>query len=127
MFLKFKPLPLLPTQMSGPLFPTGFCPDIGSHKVHPALARCPEPCLFGGRDGGGLWECSDSSCHSLVGSFKIEFFFFFEIQAFTSEGLCKSLARKRPRIELIFKNLCTVVHVIFLVWRRLGSCVECSG
>jgi hypothetical protein len=38
-------------------------------------ARCPEPRLFGGRDGG-LWEWPDSSCHSLVGSFKIEFFFF---------------------------------------------------
>jgi hypothetical protein len=67
--------PLLPRQMSGPLFPTGFCPDIGSHTVHPALARCPEPRPFGGRDGG-LWEWSDLSCHSLVGSFKIEFFFF---------------------------------------------------
>jgi hypothetical protein len=43
--------------------------------VHPASARCPEPRLFGGRDGG-LWEWPDSSCHSLVGSFKIEFFFF---------------------------------------------------
>jgi hypothetical protein len=49
--------------------------DIGSHTVHPALARCPEPRLFGGRDSG-LWEWPDSSCHSLVGSFKIEFFFF---------------------------------------------------
>jgi hypothetical protein len=68
--------PLLPTQMSGLLFPTGFCPDIGSHTVHPASARCPEPCLFGGRDGG-LWEWPDSSCHSLVGSFKIEFFFYY--------------------------------------------------
>jgi hypothetical protein len=67
--------PLLPTQMSGLLFPTGFCPDIGSHTVHPASARCPEPRLFGGRDGG-LWEWPDLSCHSLVGSFKIEFFFF---------------------------------------------------
>jgi hypothetical protein len=66
--------PLLPTQMSGLLFPTGCCPDIGSHTVHPASARCPEPCLFGGRDGG-LWEWPDSSCHSLVGSFKIEFIF----------------------------------------------------
>jgi hypothetical protein len=65
---------LLPTQMSGLLFPTGFCSDIGSLTVHPASARCPEPCLFGGRDGG-LWEWHDSSCHSLVGSFKIEFFF----------------------------------------------------
>jgi hypothetical protein len=66
--------PHLPTQMSGLLFPTGFCPDIGSHTVHPALAWCPEPCLFGGRDGG-LWEWPESSCHSLVGNFKIEFFF----------------------------------------------------
>jgi hypothetical protein len=68
--------PLLPTQMSGPLFPTGFCPDIGSHTVHPALARCTEPRLFGGRNGG-LWEWPDLSYHSLVGSLKIEFFFFF--------------------------------------------------
>jgi hypothetical protein len=54
--------------MSGPLFPTGFCPDIGSHTVHLASARCPEPLFFGGRDGG-LWEWPDLSCHSLVGSF----------------------------------------------------------
>jgi hypothetical protein len=65
--------PLLPTRMSGLLFPTGFCPDIESHTVHPASAWCPEPRLFGGRDGG-LWEWPDSSCHSLVGSFNIEFF-----------------------------------------------------
>jgi hypothetical protein len=32
------------------------------------------PRLFRGRDGG-LWEWPDSSCHSLVGGFKIEFFF----------------------------------------------------
>jgi hypothetical protein len=51
------------------------CPDIGSHTVHPASAWWPEPRLFRGRDGG-LWEWSDLSCHSLVGSFKIEFFFF---------------------------------------------------
>jgi hypothetical protein len=44
--------------------------------VHPASARCPEPRLFGGRDGG-LWEWSDLSCHSLVGSLKVEFFLFF--------------------------------------------------
>jgi hypothetical protein len=56
------------------LFPTGFCPDIGSHTVHPALAWCPEPCLFGGRDGG-LWEFSDLSCHSFIGSSKLDFFF----------------------------------------------------
>jgi hypothetical protein len=31
--------------------------------------------LFGGRDDG-LWEWPDLSYHSLVGSFKIEFFFF---------------------------------------------------
>jgi hypothetical protein len=36
--------------------------------VHPALVWCPEPHLFGGRDGE-LWEWSDLSCHSLVGSF----------------------------------------------------------
>jgi hypothetical protein len=52
----------------------GFCPDIGSQTVHPASAQCPEPRLFGGQDGG-LWEWSDLSCHSLVGSFKIAFFF----------------------------------------------------
>jgi hypothetical protein len=55
-------------------FPLGFCPDIGSHMVHPASDRCPEPCLFRGQDGG-LWEWSDLSCHSLVGSFKADFFF----------------------------------------------------
>jgi hypothetical protein len=65
--------------MSGPLFPTGFCPDIGRHMVHPASAWCPEPRLFGGRDSG-LWEWSDFSCHSLVGSFKKEFFLLSEIQ-----------------------------------------------
>jgi hypothetical protein len=59
--------------MSGLLFPTGFCPDIGSYTVHPASAQCPEPRLFGSRDDG-LWEWPDSSCHSLVGSFEIEFF-----------------------------------------------------
>jgi hypothetical protein len=79
--------PLLPTQMSGLLFPTGFCRDIGSHTVHPASARCPEPRLFGGRDGG-LWEWPDSSCHSLVGSFKIEFFFFSSSSGSFGEGLC---------------------------------------
>jgi hypothetical protein len=67
--------PLLPKQMSGPWFLTGFYPDIGRHTVHTASAQCPEPRLFGGRDGG-LWEWSDLPCHSLVGSFKIELFFF---------------------------------------------------
>jgi hypothetical protein len=54
-------------------------PDIGSHTVQPASARCPEPRLFGGWDGG-LWEWPGSSCHSLVGSFKIEFVFFFRLK-----------------------------------------------
>ena len=36
--------------------------------------HCKRIKIFGGRDGG-LWEWPDSSCHSLVGSFKIEIFF----------------------------------------------------
>jgi hypothetical protein len=56
------------------------------------LARCPEPRLFGGRDGG-LWEWPDSSCHSLVGSFKIEFFFFFS----HANGFCWKALFHYPR------------------------------
>jgi hypothetical protein len=57
------------------VFNYGFIPDWPGvswvFSRYTTVGMCP----FGGRDGG-LWEWPDLSCHSLVGSFKIEFFFF---------------------------------------------------
>jgi hypothetical protein len=78
------------------------------------FTRNSQPRLFGGRDGG-LWEWSDLSCHSLVGSFKIEFFFFFTrnsrvifwlvVDGWTGSQVCSSECSSEYSSELIQKNL----------------------